>query len=99
EGLYYNSHDKIEVDTLAGDIGKLSPDRIERFTLTKRPRFKRYFVAPDSSGNWVVKTVRAPWDWRLSIQKDEWIRQIALDTRRIAEEEGHSVSVMWFIGL
>lgn len=99
EGLYYNAHDKIEVDTLAADLTRLTADRVAKFAIVKRPRFKRYFVAPDVSGNWVVKTVCAPWDWRLSVQKDEWIRTIALDTRRIAEEEGRSVSVMWFIGL
>jgi len=99
EGLYYNSHDKIEVDTLVPDITRVTPDRVKRFAIVKRPHFKRYFVSPDSQGDWVMKTVTDPWDWRISIQKDESIRQIALDSRRIAEEEGHSVSVMWFIGV
>ncbi len=99
EGLYYNSHDKIEVDTLVPDITRATPERVKRFAITKRPHFKRYFVSPDSHGNWVMKTVTDPWDWRVSIPKDEWIRQIALDSRRIAEEEGRSISVMWFVGV
>src|SRR5262249_32079304 len=99
EGLYYNAHDKIEVDTQSAAISRVTSDAVKKFGIVKRPRFKRYFVAPDTDGKWVVKTVAEPWDWRLSIQKDEWIRQIALDSRRIAEKENRSVSIMWFIGV
>ena len=99
EGLYYNAHDKIEVDTLSPDVSRVTPDRMERLAITKRPRFKRYFVAPDVRGNWVIKNVAEPWDWRLSIPKDEWIKQIAIDSRRIAEEDGQPLSIMWFIGV
>ncbi|MES2353131.1 MAG: nucleoside triphosphate pyrophosphohydrolase [Pseudomonadota bacterium] len=98
EGLYYNAHDKIEVDTQLASIENPNPD-LSAFISTKKPHFKRYFVAPEMSGNWVTKNIGEPWDWRLSIQKENWIRQIAWDTRRIAESEGHSVSVMWFVGV
>ncbi|MFZ1058045.1 MAG: nucleoside triphosphate pyrophosphohydrolase [Candidatus Rokuibacteriota bacterium] len=99
EGLYYNSHDKIEVDTGSKDLSAIKPHRLGVFRITKRPRFKRYFVAPDSDGNWVTKQVAEPWDWRLSIQKEAWIRAVAWYSRRIAETERRSVSIMWFIGV
>lgn len=99
EGLYYNAHDRVEVDTRSPDIEYVKRRGAEHFLLTKRPRFKRYFVTPDENGKWVIKTVAEPWDWRLSIQKDDWIRKIALDSRRIAEKEKTSVSIMWFIGV
>lgn len=99
EGLYYNAHDKVEVDTLVRSASNLTSRRAKQFAITKRARFKRYFVAPDSSGAWVVKPVAEPFDWRLSIPRDEWIRQIAMDSRRIAEKDGRSVSIMWFIGV
>ncbi len=99
EGLYYNSHDQIEVDTGSKDINAIQPDRLSVLRITKRPRFKRYFVAPDSNGNWVTKQIGQPWDWRLSIQKSTWIREIAWQSRRIAEFEQRPVSIMWFIGV
>ena len=99
EGLYYNAHDKIEVDTGMAQIGKSNPEVMEKFQLTLKPRFKRNYVAPDEQGNWMPKNVAEPWDWRLSIQKEDWIKQIAFDSKRIAEQENKSVSVMWFVGV
>ncbi|MEQ1933457.1 MAG: nucleoside triphosphate pyrophosphohydrolase [Fimbriimonadaceae bacterium] len=96
EGLYYNSHDKIEVDTLKPDASLIGEGDLKKFAVFKRPRFKRYFVSPDSKGQWVVKTVAEPWDWRISIQKEDWIRKIALNSRQIAAEDGRAVSIMWF---
>jgi predicted house-cleaning noncanonical NTP pyrophosphatase (MazG superfamily) len=97
EGLYYNSHDKFEVDTGSRDLSTIRPDRPYAFTVTKRPHFKRYFIAPDAHGQWVLKQILQPWDWRLCIRKPAWINQIAFDSRRIAEFEQQPVSVMWFI--
>lgn len=98
EGLYYNAHDKFEVDTMVSTIGNSNPD-IQKFRVTSKPRFKRNFVAPDESGNWITMNVAEPWDWRPSIRKDLWVRQIALDSKRIAEQEGRAVSIMWFVDL
>jgi predicted house-cleaning noncanonical NTP pyrophosphatase (MazG superfamily) len=98
EGLYYNSHDKIEVDTGSwrSDTSATPPDALP---IVRRPRYKRYFISPDAAGAFVVKSVGSPYDWRLSIPKEEWIRQIAWDSRRIAEHDGTSVSIMWFVGV
>lgn len=97
EGLYYNSHDKIEVDLGVSSISGEQESVKERFKIQCRPRFKMNFVAPDESGNWVPQRVSEPWDWKLSIKKDEWIRQIAYASKLIAEREGRALSVMWFV--
>ncbi len=41
--------------------------------------------------------VRAPFDWRSSIKRQEWLFEIAYSTRRIAEAQGYPVALMWFI--
>lgn len=99
EGLYYNAHDKIEVDTGFAQIGQAPSNVMENFKVSVKPRFKRNFVAPDEYDNWITQTVAEPWDWLLSIPNEDWIRQIAFDTKRIAEQEEKSVSVMWFVGV
>lgn len=97
EGLYYNAHDKIEVDTGSAHIGQAAPNVMQNFKFSVRPRFKRNFVAPDQFGNWITQSVAEPWDWLPSIPQKDWIRQIAFDTKRIAEQEKKAVSVMWFV--
>ena len=84
EGLYWYSHDTFEVDV---DTGKSA----------ERLRFKGTFVAPDTEGRWVPMTTLAPYDWRRSVRMEAWILEIAKTTRSVAEREGFSVSVMWFI--
>lgn len=97
EGLYYNSHDKVTVDTIKPRIVDLLNFDLSKFTLVKVPRFKHFIVAPDTDGKWITKNLAAPWDWKFSIKKDEWIREIALNSRKIAEKEGRPISIMWFI--
>lgn len=97
EGLYYNAHDKIEVDTGLSHLGSESEAVMDRFKITVKPRFKRNYVAPDDAGNWIPKWVSEPWDWRPSIRKEQWIRQIAFASKRIAEKESRALSVMWFV--
>jgi len=99
EGLYYNSHDKVTVDTLNPKFDEEKRLDTTKFSLEKVPRFKNYFVSPDANGSWVTKTVAPNWDWGFSITKDEWIREIALNSRRIAEKEQRPLSIMWFIGV
>jgi predicted house-cleaning noncanonical NTP pyrophosphatase (MazG superfamily) len=97
EGLYYNSHDKVTVDTIKPRMKDLDGIGTNKFVLEKVPRFKHFFVAPDVDGKWVTKVATAPWDWKFSITKDEWIKEIALHSRMIAEKEGRPLSIMWFI--
>lgn len=94
EGLYYNAHDKYIIDTLSKEVHK---DNIARFEVLERPSFKRFFVAPDKDGRWITQVLNPPHDWRCSIPKKDWVKEIALESRRIAEEEGRSLSIMWLI--
>jgi predicted house-cleaning noncanonical NTP pyrophosphatase (MazG superfamily) len=84
EGLYWYSHDTLEVDVETG-----------RFV--ERLRYKGTFVAPDSEGRWVPTPTLAPYDWRRSVKREAWIREIAKTTRSVADREEFPVSVMWFI--
>lgn len=99
EGLYYNSHDKYVVDTQIPRAKELRNEDIDRFNIREKRSFKRFFVSPDEDGNWTTKTLKPPYDWRGSIQRQEWVKQIALESRRIAEEERESLSIMWFVGV
>lgn len=99
EGLYYNAHDKYTVDTKNPCGGELHHDDIERFEVRVKRFCKHFFVAPDVDGRWTTKVLKPPYDWRESIQKQEWVKEIALESRRIAEEEKKSLSIMWFVGV
>jgi len=94
EGLYWYSHDTFEVDVQTG-VHELSI--IKKYPIFKRLRYKGTFIAPDSAGRWVPMHTGAPYDWRPSIKRKNWIFEIASTTRRIADREGHPVVVMWFI--
>ena len=96
EGLYYFAHDKYIVDTQTPRIKELDADR---FTIVKKYKYKHYFISPDADGRWTSKILRPSYDWKGSIQDDEWIKIIALESRRIAEEENKSLSIMWFINV
>lgn len=96
EGLYYYSHDKFIVDTRNEDILAANPDE---YKIDKILHYKKYFVCPMENGDWRVQVLAAPYDWRSSIQKVSWIKEISLKTRTIAEAENTSISVMWFVGV
>lgn len=97
EGLYYNSHDKVVVDTGFSDFKK-SISNVEGYKIKKKLNYKRNFVAPNLDGHWVNHVVKAPHDWSCSIRKDEWIRKIAEYSRIISENERKPLSIMWFVG-
>ena len=88
EGLYYNAHDKYIVDTRTPLVKALRHDDIHQFEVQQRCNFKRFFVAPDVDGRWTTQILRIPYDWRGSISKLEWVKKMALESRRSAEEEG-----------
>lgn len=96
EGLYYNAHDKITVDTKSINPELISEGNVE--ILTKQPAYKEFYVAPDENGRWIQKRTSPPFDWRLCIDNSS-ITQIAIESRKIANEEGKSISVMWFLGI
>ena len=98
EGLYWYSHDVFEVDTQEVTLPDIVPLDNTRFNVSeKRLRYKGTFVAADKNGKWTPSKVCSPFDWRPSIRNQEWLFEIALSTRRIAELEGYPVAVMWFV--
>lgn len=99
EGLYYYSHDTFIVDTQHINPKKINTEEKKHFFVRERVRYKRHFVAPTDSGQWKTHTVAEPFDWRPSIRQRSWIRQIAYESRTIADYEGHPVNVMWFVDL
>lgn len=99
EGLYYNTHDKYIVDSRTPPGKELSYDNIDRFEVQKKINFKQFFVAPDKNGHWTTKILKSTYGWHASIKKPEWVKMIALESRRIAEEEGKSLSIMWFVNV
>lgn len=84
EGLYWYSHDTFEVD-------------LETHKTAERLRYKGTFVAPDPEGRWIPMSTAPPHDWRRSVKRDTWIREIATTTRAVADHEGIPVSLMWFV--
>jgi predicted house-cleaning noncanonical NTP pyrophosphatase (MazG superfamily) len=92
EGLYWYSHDTFEVDTQQ-NVPTASTD----LPLRERLRYKGTFVAPDEEGRWVPRRTAVPHDWTRSISRRSWITEIAVTTRRVAEQENFPVVVMWFI--
>ncbi len=97
EGLYYFPHDVFEVD-----VAKVSSNKNEvagANIILERFRFKSKFIAPNAAGQWDIHQVARPHDWAPSISSQDWVKEIAQTTRRIADYAGHPVVVMWFIGL
>ena len=96
EGLYYNSHDRIIVNTV--DINVENMDR-SRFVIKKVPSYKEKFIAPNEQGKWVVKKIKPPYDWKCSISNEDTIKDIAYRARKIVENVGEELSIMWFVGI
>jgi len=97
EGLYYNAHDKYIVDTKNSTQGEISNADMYNFDIQFKPDYKHFFVTPSADGSWTTEILAPPYDWNGSIQKTEWIQTIALESRRIADEENKPLSIMWFV--
>lgn len=96
EGLYYNAHDRIIVNTLEIDPNKMNKSK---FVVSKYPVYKENFIAPDENGKWVVKKLKPPYDWRCTITDDSILSDIAYRARKIAEYVNEELSIMWFVGI
>lgn len=92
EGLYFNAHDKYIVDTK-------NTENIDNFDIHRKIIYKHYLVSADADGNWSTNVLQAPFDWKDSVGNDKWLKQIALDSKRIAIEENKSLSIMWFVNV
>ena len=99
EGLYYNAHDKFIVDTKIPPGKKLDVCDFDNFVVSTSKKCKRFFVSPEQDGHWATMSLKPPFDWNKSIQKEQWIKEIAFESRRIAEEKGYPLSIMWFVGV
>lgn len=97
EGMYWFSHDAYEVDT--GDTllsrAEVNPSK---FKLSKRERYKEWYIAPDKDGVWRSHKTDSRHDWKGTL-KDEWHAEIAITTRKLAESLGYPVNLMWFLDL
>lgn len=96
EGLYYNAHDIIEVDTKA--INYTNMDK-NKFKITKHTAYKEHFIAPNESGDWVMKKLDSPYDWNCTLNSEEMIKDIAYRSRIISEHLNEELSIMWFIDI
>lgn len=99
EGLYYYAHDQFIVDTLHINPADFINNEEKKFSLSKDIRHKSYFVSPDQNGKWITRQVAEPYDWRPTIKSEDWLKDIAKKSRLIAEEVGHPVNIMWFVGI
>lgn len=98
EGMYWYSHDAYEVDTTDIDLSKAALNS-SKFRHFERLRFKEWYVAPNTSGVWSHQRASEPYDWNSTIKDKDWLSEIAITTRKIAEKLGHAVNVMWFLGV
>ncbi len=99
EGLYYNAHDRIIVDTKILDVNKLDTNKITSKDIVKKLEYKPTCILPQTTGEWMLNKIARPYNWRCSIQEDESIKQVAIESRKIAEKEQEALSIMWFIGI
>lgn len=98
EGLYWYAHDVFDVDTLVTNI---KPDslRPKKFEFKEKLRYKGQFIAPNSSGEWVLHQTADGPDWQRSIRYGRWIHEIAWTSRQIAVNQNKPVVVMWFVDI
>lgn len=95
EGLYYNAHDTTYIDTVSTDVELMDKNTFE---IRKKPSYKERYYTTNPSGNWEECITNPNYDWNYSLTKNQ-IKEIAFNTRRIAQKEGKSISVMWFAGV
>lgn len=98
EGLYYNAHDKYVVDTQSSKIEKV-PEDTNKFKVSRTPNYKKYFITPNEDGDWITQIVCPPHDWGEPVTDTKLIKEIAVQSRKIAEFEQKPLSIMWFIGV
>ena len=99
EGLYYNTHDKYIVDTNKPNLQGIKIEDVSKFEVTSRVRCKQFCVIPDAEGKWITQPVSSSYQWKEAIQDQNWVKEIAYHSRRIAEKEQRPLSIMWFVGV
>ena len=98
EGMYWYGHDAYEVDT--GEVALVRAiANPGRFRYSRRERYKEWYIAPNAEGVWCAHRTSEQFDWKATISDDRWLSEMALVSRKIAEDLGYSVNVMWFLGV
>jgi predicted house-cleaning noncanonical NTP pyrophosphatase (MazG superfamily) len=97
DGLYYYSHDKHILDTKQQNFAKVTMSNIS--IIQKKINAKNNFIFPDATGKWNNTLVSTEYIWRPAIPNELWLKEMAMNTRKIAEHIGTGVSVMWFVGV
>jgi predicted house-cleaning noncanonical NTP pyrophosphatase (MazG superfamily) len=98
EGLYWYAHDVFDVDTNYRSTKNVQKTPAN-MSIRERLRYKGRFVAPNEDGEWIVHNTAAGYDWKRSIKRKDWIEEIAWSSRKIAENLGKSVVIMWFVDI
>lgn len=96
EGMYWFPHDVYEVDTPYLDLKK-AEENINKFSVSSRIRYKEKFIAPNERGEWITYNSNEECDWKDTISNKNICKQIALNSRKIADYINKPVNIMWFI--
>lgn len=99
EGLYYNAHDTIIVDTKRLCSDEVTPDMISNEDIVEKLQYKGICILPESTGEWKSQKIAKQYNWKCSIQDIDSIKQIAIESRKIADAENEALSIMWFVGI
>lgn len=86
DGLLFYPYDSFQLDT--EDTKKI----------IKRLRFKDDYLATDPYGIWKPFKAGIPWDWSMSITREELLL-ISNGTKKLSDFLRKCVSVMWFVGI
>lgn len=97
EGMYWYGHDAFEVDT--GNVNFSAITHNGKFRYLRRERYKEWFIAPNIEGAWCAHRTSESFGWKATISDDKWLSEIAITSRKIAENVGYPVNVMWFLGV
>lgn len=97
EGLYYYTHDKHILDTKQKEFSKIKTSEIS--VILEKINPKNNFVFPEINGKWKYSPVSTDYIWKKAIPNKSWLKEIAINTRKISEHIGAGVSVMWFVGV
>lgn len=95
EGLYYNAHDTVIVTLPSKSLDLINPEDLQ---IHIKRNYKDAFVTPSNDGEWQVKQISSPYDWKCSVN-NESIFHIAINSQKITNHEKKEISVMWFVGI
>jgi len=102
ESLYYNSHDKYIVDTGSNEFGLLKEGSYGKFSIQSDIYYKSNFMFAHANGDWKMERLKPSYEWKDSLnyfKGRDIAYEIAYVARKICEEVGEPISIMWFVGV